>query len=378
MNISAHHEEFAAAGLLRGLDEPAQKRRVVMLSRLLDAGFPMSQLVTATKEGRLAHLLMRDALIGRGPRYTLEEIASLAELPIVDVERWFRAMGRGVANQVDPAYSDEDLRLAQVLVEYRDLGLDDIGLFASARILGRNLWAMSDAIESLVGKRLSGPGDHLEVALRLASEVTRLAEFQASILAHLVAMRLESSASADYTSHVGTAQDLAVCFADLVGFTSIGEVAAPTELAELAERLDLLTTESLEPPVRFVKTVGDAVMLISPDPNALARTVQRIFSAASATTMPPLHAGIAWGPALPRAGDWIGRTVNLASRIAAVAGRGTILVDSSTFDRLDQSVLFCEPAGTFALKGYESSHDLYILHRQSDTCAEIQPNADLH
>jgi adenylate cyclase len=84
------------------------------------------------------------------------------------------------------------------------------------------------------------------------------------------------------------------------------------------------------------------------------------------------------GPALPRAGDWIGRTVNLASRIAAVAGRDTILVDSSTFDRLDQSVLFCEPAGTFALKGYESSHDLYILNRQSDTCAETQPNADLH
>jgi class 3 adenylate cyclase len=78
-------------------------------------------------------------------------------------------------------------------------------------------------------------------------------------------------------------------------------------------------------------------------------------TAARTADLPPLHAGIAWGPALPRAGDWIDRTVNLASRIAAVAPRDTILVDEAMYSRLDAAVVACEPAGNFALKGYDKA-----------------------
>ncbi|TSE01477.1 adenylate/guanylate cyclase domain-containing protein [Skermania sp. ID1734] len=355
---TARFQEFSEAGLLRGLNFSARQERFAMLSRLADAGVSTPRLVKASAEGRLAHLVMREALTPRGPKYTLEEIASLAGLPLDDVERWFRAMGRGVASRTEPDYGDADLRLAQVLIEYRQIGLDETGLFAAARILGRNLWAMADAVESLTNLRLSAAGDDSEVAVRLASEVTRLAQFQADILAHLVATRLASST---LTDEGVPSRDLAVGFADLVGFTSLGEVAEPTELAELAEQLDRLTTESIEPPVRFVKTVGDAVMLISSDPNALARTISRIFGAARADGLPPLHAGIAWGPALPRAGDWIGRTVNLASRIAATAKRDTIYLDEAMYAHLDPKSFSCEPAGQFALKGYDGARPLYRL-----------------
>lgn len=102
-------------------------------------------------------------------------------------------------------------------------------------------------------------------------------------------------------------------------------------------------------------------MLISTDANELVATFRRIFAAAQLDGLPPLHAGIAWGPALPRTGDWIGRTVNLAARISAVAKSETILIDQATRDRLDLSRFPCETAGIFALKGYDGGRELYRL-----------------
>ena len=56
-----------------------------------------------------------------------------------------------------------------------------------------------------------------------------------------------------------------VCFADLVEFTRLGEEIAPEELGLVAGRLEEMATAVAEPPVRLVKTIGDAVMLVSPD-----------------------------------------------------------------------------------------------------------------
>ncbi|NMO00269.1 adenylate/guanylate cyclase domain-containing protein [Gordonia sp. TBRC 11910] len=355
------YREFDAAGLLDGLDAAGRVRRFVQLSRLVDSGIGTDRLIDAANEGRLAHLVMRDALIQR-PRYTLEEVAAKSGVSVTDVERWFRAMGRGVSSRVNPDYNDADLQLAHVLVEYRELGLLEKELFAAARVLGRHLWAVADAVEVLVELRLSVVGDNSDVAVRMAAEVRRLAVLQSNIVEHLMATRLEASTLA--TDHgAGPRHELAVGFADLVGFTRLGELTEPTVLAELAEQLDRLTTETVEAPVRFVKTVGDAVMVISPDAEAIADMFRRLFAAAADEGLPPLHAGIAWGPALPRAGDWIGRTVNLAARVSAVATRGTILVDQDMHERLDATRFPQEEAGTFDLKGYDGARQLYRLVR---------------
>ncbi|NMN93871.1 adenylate/guanylate cyclase domain-containing protein [Antrihabitans stalactiti] len=359
---TARSREISDAGLLNGLTGDARKARRALLLRLSNTGLSTPELVQAAQAGRLGHLLLKDALTAGGTRYTLEEISDRSRLPVSEVARWFRAMGRGVSSTTSADFSREDLRLAQVLVEYRQLGLDEEGIFASARILGRNLWAIADAVESVVDERLSAEVDHPEVALRLATEVSRLVEIQASILAYVLANRFELLVFPDNdTTDSATTGDIAVCFADMVGFTSLGEAATPTELAQLAERLDRVTTDAVQPPVRFVKTVGDAVMLISPDPNALARTVLKIFAAARTEKLPSLHAGIAWGPALPSAGDWIGRTVNLASRISAVAKTDVILVDEAMRNRLDGAELRCESAGVFNLKGYGEGRELFRL-----------------
>src|ERR1700704_4858237 len=61
-------------------------------------------------------------------------------------------------------------------------------------------------------------------------------------------------------------REIGVAFADLVGFTRLGEDVAPDELGRLAVRLEALATEAATPPVRLVKTIGDAAVLGSPEP----------------------------------------------------------------------------------------------------------------
>ena len=59
------------------------------------------------------------------------------------------------------------------------------------------------------------------------------------------------------------ARMVAVAFADLVGFTRLARVP-PEELERLANRLAEAAREVAVKPVRFIKTIGDAVMLVSP------------------------------------------------------------------------------------------------------------------
>ena len=73
------------------------------------------------------------------------------------------------------------------------------------------------------------------------------------------------------------ARNVAVAFADLVGFTRLGEAVPPEELENLASRLSNLAHDVVSPPVRFIKTIGDAVMLVSTDPVALLRTALELL-----------------------------------------------------------------------------------------------------
>src|SRR5262249_28645589 len=124
-------------------------------------------------------------------------------------------------------------------------------------------------------------------------------------------------------------REVAVCFADLVGFTRLGEEVPPDELGRLAVRLEALATDAAEPPVRLIKILGDAAMLASVEPAPLLETALNLLDAADAEgeDFPQLRAGAALGPALSRAGDWFGRPVNLASRITQVARPGSLLAE---------------------------------------------------
>ncbi len=120
---------------------------------------------------------------------------------------------------------------------------------------------------------------------------------------------------------------VAVAFADMVGFTRLGETVPPEELEQLANRLADAAREVTVPPVRFVKTIGDAVMLVSTETSALLDAMLSLVEVTDADEeLPQLRVGLAYGPAVSRAGDWFGSPVNLASRVTSAARPGSVLV----------------------------------------------------
>src|SRR5207244_12632242 len=126
---------------------------------------------------------------------------------------------------------------------------------------------------------------------------------------------------------IGGAQEVTVCFADLVGFTKLGEGLAPEDLGMVVRQLTDMAVDVAEPPVRLVKTIGDAAMLAGPDPAGVVRAALRLVDMAEQETedFPSIRSGVDTGPALERAGDWYGSPANVASRGTRVARPARVL-----------------------------------------------------
>src|SRR5207302_7437922 len=157
-------------------------------------------------------------------------------------------------------------------------------------------------------------------------------------------------------------------FADLVGFTRLGEAVSPEELGRLANRLADLARDITVPPVRFIKTIGDAVMLVCPQPAPLLDVVIKLVDAVDTDNdFPRLRAGVASGMAVCRAGDWFGSPVNVASRVTGVARPATVLAADSVWEAIGDAGDFDGSfAGTRRLKGIKNEVKLFRIRRGGD------------
>ncbi len=150
-------------------------------------------------------------------------------------------------------------------------------------------------------------------------------------LRHLMETEAVSASERAEGQRLPGARLVTIAFADLVGFTRLGEVVQPEDLERLAHRLAETARELAVPPVRLIKTIGDEVMLVSPDPVPLLETMMALVEATDGDEdFPRLRAGVATGMAVSRAGDWFGSPVNLASRVTGAARPGSVLVSEST------------------------------------------------
>ena len=154
----------------------------------------------------------------------------------------------------------------------------------------------------------------------------------------------------------------AVCFADLVGFTRLGGEVEPEELGSVAGGLAVIANEVVKPPVRLIKTIGDAAMFVSPEPAPLVAVALSLVEAVQAADLPALRAGIAFGPALLRAGDFYGHSVNLASRVTGIARPESVLCTTEVHDAAAEQFEWSF-AGKHRLKGIPERVPLYRAHR---------------
>ena len=159
------------------------------------------------------------------------------------------------------------------------------------------------------------------------------------------------------------ARAVSVAFADLVGFTRLGETLSPEDLERVARRLEETTTSLVRPPTIVVKTIGDAVMLVGPDPRHLLQTTLRLIEqVGELDAFPPIRAGVAHGEAHERVGDWYGDIVNLASRITKVAPPGVVLATHAVRQEAPDRFHWT-PFVAPALKGVQRPPRLYLVTR---------------
>jgi adenylate cyclase len=188
------------------------------------------------------------------------------------------------------------------------------------------------------------PGDREDdLGLRYGEMAEALTPLVAADLDYLLRVHLRDFARSDAISMderaAGRLTDgfaVSVAFVDIVCFTALGEQLPEADLSEIAGRLETLAEEHVRAPARIVKTIGDAVMLVSRDPAALVAGVTALMEAAGGN--PSLRAGIAHGRAVARLGDWYGPAVNLAARVSSRARSDSILVTNELRDALPADV----------------------------------------
>jgi adenylate cyclase len=141
----------------------------------------------------------------------------------------------------------------------------------------------------------------------------------------------------------------------------MGEEVPADELGRVADRLATLAADTITPPVRLVKTIGDAAMLVSPEPDAMIQAAFGLVAAADAegAVFPQLRVGLAWGSALSRAGDWFGRPVNLADRVTAIARAGSVLATRELREAVTDELYSWSFAGARRLKGVRDPVTLF-------------------
>ena len=313
-----------AAGLLDGLQGPELEARRGLLALLRELGFDDQELVSAAAENRLALLPVQRIL---GGRYTAAEVEQRTGTPASVMLRIRRISGLPEPGEHDRVFGEADIAAARSTKLFLDAGLNLDGLAEVSRVLGESMMRIAATVTGVFAGSFLMPGDTEDaVALRFATLAEELTPAMTPVLvaafnAHLreaVGRGMIGQAELE-AGHIADAQELTVAFADLVGFTRLGGELEVRELGSVAGRLAELATEVAEPPVRLVKTIGDAALFVSADPRALIEAVLLLLRRAAEAELPSLRAGVSLGPTLQRAGDLFGHNVNLASRVTGVA-----------------------------------------------------------
>jgi adenylate cyclase len=360
--------DFEAEGLLDDLEGEAREARISLLERLSSEGVELEELREAVAAGRLTLLPVERLIAGDGPRYTPREVAELSEVELPLLERFSAALGIPYPGPDEREATGAQLEAARRIKSFRDAGLPEEGMLQVARTIGMGTARIAEANRELVIRTLTQPGDtERDLALRLAAAAEQMLPLvgptivDAFQLHMLEQVRRDVIGTADLASgEIGGTTEIAVCFADLVEFTKLGEEVAAEQLGLVAGRLEEMATAVAESPVRLVKTIGDAAMLVSTDAASMLRAALRLVEAAEqeGEEFPSLRAGIAHGPAIGQAGDYYGRPVNLASRITGVARPGSVLVDTATMEAAGEGFDYSR-AGERHLKGIDGRVRLY-------------------
>ncbi|HZN78188.1 MAG TPA: adenylate/guanylate cyclase domain-containing protein [Mycobacterium sp.] len=369
-------EEFdlEASGLLDGLEGKARDERAELIPWLLERGITVEQI-----RGAYAPALLgaRKILGDDGTYVSAREASEKTGIDLDLLQRIQRAMGLPRVDDPDAAvHLRADAEAAAFAQKFLELGIDPDQLVQVSRILNEGLSRAAEVMRNAALVSVLNPSaTELDIAKNSEAFLSQAAPMLGPMIQEILRLHLRHLLETEAVNATERAEGqrlpgarlVTIAFADLVGFTRLGEAVPPEELEQLAHRLADLARDVAVPPVRFIKTIGDEVMLVSSDPVALLDAVLDLVDATDGDDdFPRLRVGVATGMAVSRAGDWFGSPVNLASRVTGAARPGSILVSESAREAIGDDDRFTWSfAGARHLKGIKSEVKLFRARRAS-------------
>jgi adenylate cyclase len=356
---------------------PAAVAQARIVARLRERGHSVEEIREATESGRLAFGFVDELMPTQERAHTLEEAAADTGLEPALIERVFLSMGFNATSLEH--LSDDDLELLRHVAVVLTAGFPLVALLQLVRVYGQALAQMADAEVRLFHlyvheplMREGVPGIQMgEEMQELARELLPLASpimdrVHQRFLAHFVEQDVIGHMEADLE---GAPLDLgrlrvAIAFADLAGYTRLTEEAGEEEAVDAVERFIEDVEVTLPDDARVIKTIGDEVMIVGSDAAALvdwAVGFQRLV----ADRRPLPRIGMHYGPTLYRDGDYYGREVNQAARVAARAAGGEVLATRPVVELAGPHLEF-ERIGEVRLKGFDDATELFVARLAGD------------
>ena len=349
----------------------AAQARVV--SRMRERGHSLEELRRAVRDGRLAFGYVEDLLPGAREReIDRSEAADRSGLEEELIERVMTLLGTPTA--LEGTLSEPDAVAIEQMAEVLKAGFPLVALLQLVRVYAQSIRKIAEAEVRLfhlfVHEPLIRQGvDALEMAEEMEGLARELLPLTSPLMEYIHQRYLRFYIEQDVVGHMeadfgGLRQmgrvRMAFCFVDLTGFTRYTEEEGDEEALDLVERFVETVEATLPSEALIVKTIGDEVMIVSPDPVTLTEWAVGFLTLFKERPQP--RVGIHYGPAVYRDGDYFGTEVNLTHRVVARALGGEVMVTASVADAIGQSAyLEFEPIGRVELKGFPKPAELFVV-----------------
>jgi adenylate cyclase len=372
---------MAELGLLTPAEDgfrPADIQRVRVTEALRSSGVSFDSLRKAVDDGHLSFAFI-DLLFPEPVSYTDQTYGEAAAhhgmLP-AEVQLFHEAVGLPVP-EMDDRVRDDDIAMFPMGQMVKGLGMDPAVIARVLRVYGENMRRLAQAEPQFFHAYIEEPmlsSGMSEAQMRdMATQMSEPLMHQTEdmilwlyrrhrehfIMEHLVEHAEVALEQAGVTQP-RDAKPPAIAFLDLVGYTRLTEEQGDDAAAELAASLGaFVQRQSRRHGGRPVKWLGDGVMFYFPSAQDGVRCALEMVREAPSAGLPQAHVGVNAGSVVFRDGDYFGRTVNIAARIAGQAGAGQVLVSEDIVRLGEPEGVSYRELGAFALKGLARPATLY-------------------
>ena len=351
----AHRRGVGDSGSVERVDAGEHGATEAVTGFLRSLGATEAQIEEVWRTRRIASLA-GDLVFAEGADLSATDLAGRVGVHTDTILSLWRTLGIVVPDGDYPMFTERDAEFMRFLVDENPVGPYGDELL---RVLGGSLSRVAEAavavyVQTQEPEDEAPDMDLLESArgmVKVTSGALRLGDSMGTVFAHHLRDAVDRQRAAQAGVSEKAVHRLAVGFVDLVGFTPLSLHANPAELLELvsafeSKAFDVASARN----GRIVKHIGDEVMFVALD-GASGCAIAREITDSFGDGIEP-RGGVCFGDVIVRHGDYYGKVVNLASRLAELAIPGEVLVDAETARWAGDAVEF-RSAGRRLLKGYD-------------------------